>query len=146
MRFFGFVALAVLGGCTKQDKLVGEWTYQRQVQGMEVPHTVTFGSDGSYKCVGVLTGPQGTGFSSTDTGRWEWTADKKLKVKVTDVVWDPIGLPADREAAFRSKFTQQKAQIMAGVKNQPPSLITWESDDRFVCTEPQGDVVYSRVR
>lgn len=126
------LAVAVVGGCAKQNPYLGEWDGEVAAQGFRVPIVHKFSPDGVYELSGELMGAK-----IKITGTYEWGGDK-LTVNGSTIAVDTSGsmLPKDM-------IDQGTTEIAKQLNKPQTGTVNWSGKDTFVVTpdEPANPIL-----
>ncbi len=140
--------LAILpAGCqSASPSMIGKWTCQTDLMGMDLAITAEYLADGTFKSVSQ-TQPGGNEpkLTATDTGTWKLDGDR-LTVVLTDVDWKFSGANAEAIKRGEARFASSKATILQQANAQPTRVIRWSGSDEFSYSQEDKTYTYHRSR
>ena len=137
-------------GCSSAaaDPIVGSWTADLSAGGTTGMAEYTFNGDKSFS--GTFKGklPTGTGeMQATQTGKWEYDADKKLKVTVSSMDLKLVGATPEMEKMLADANTPESKKKMVDEANKAPSsAVTWKGNDEFSATLSGQALTFKRKK
>jgi hypothetical protein len=138
------IALALFAGCKKGNDLVGTWTNDDPVNGMQQHSEDTYQPDGTYRSVTKTVAPRGLTVLSTDTGRWSLQNEDSLTLIITDIDWQFQGISGNLLARAQERFRQRKHLLIDSVNKESPMRIVWKDSNEFTAITKKMTFNYYR--
>ncbi|MBV6457816.1 MAG: hypothetical protein HONBIEJF_00936 [Fimbriimonadaceae bacterium] len=131
-------------GCSRGEKIVGQWAGDTQIMGQPAHMTLTVNANGTYTNVAKLTGAQGT-LIATDSGKWK-LAGNKMTSTVEDLVWSVEGLDAKQTEQAEKMLNAEKANMIKQANTEPDSTLTWKDNNTVVIKDSESEITFKRVK
>lgn len=136
-----------LGGCKQETaSIVGNWTCQSDLMGMDLQITADYLADGSFKSVSkAQPAPNQPIVTATDTGTWKLEGDR-LTILLTDVDWKFSGGSEAMRKRAETRFASSKPTILDQSNAHPTRTIRWNGRDEFSYSQESKTYTYRRQK